>query len=144
MKIGKWQRFFSIGAAFFLSGCLEASFKLSPESRLPKWFEVPNNVPRSDITITMDSYSTLSGGRYIFKMKEKDSIFNEKKIIVDYRMTKELESKERPLGFHKGYPAYEAVTVNGVTDIIEYRKMEPVFYMTDNPTIWRELERSME
>ena len=88
----------------------------------------------------MDSYSTFSGGRYVFRINEKNRPFNVRVITVDYRMTKELESKKRPLGFHKGYPAYEAVTVNGVTDIIEYRKMEPVFYMTDNPAVWRELE----
>ena len=30
-------------------------------------------------------------------------------------------------------------TVNGITDIIEFRKMEPVFYMTDDPAVWKEL-----
>jgi len=37
------------------------------------------------------------------------------------------------------YPAYVAITVNGVTDIIEHRRMEPIFYVTDDPVVWREL-----
>jgi hypothetical protein len=42
-------------------------------------------------------------------------------------------------GFPSGYPAYEVITVNGMTDIIEHRKMEPMFYMTDDPAVWKEL-----
>ncbi len=38
-----------------------------------------------------------------------------------------------------GYPAYEVITVNGVTDIVEFRHMEPIFYMTDDPRVWKEL-----
>lgn len=38
------------------------------------------------------------------------------------------------------YPAYEAITVNGITEIIEHRKMEPIFYVTDDPTVWKQYE----
>jgi hypothetical protein len=34
-----------------------------------------------------------------------------------------------------GYPLYEAVVVNGVTEIIEHKKMEPIFYITDDPGV---------
>ena len=44
-----------------------------------------------------------------------------------------------PPGFPPGYPAYEVITVNGITDIIEHRKMEPIFYVTDDPAVWKEL-----
>jgi hypothetical protein len=37
------------------------------------------------------------------------------------------------------YPQYFAVTVDGITDIVEHKKMEPIFYMTDDPAIWKEL-----
>jgi hypothetical protein len=47
--------------------------------------------------------------------------------------------KHPPQGFPAGYPAYEVVTVNGVTDIIEHRKPEPIFYVTDDPAVWKEL-----
>ena len=28
------------------------------------------------------------------------------------------------------------MTGDGVVDIVEHRKMEPIFYMTDNPAVW--------
>jgi hypothetical protein len=37
------------------------------------------------------------------------------------------------------YPAYEVVTINGVSDLVEHRSMEPVFYMVDDPDIWKAL-----
>jgi hypothetical protein len=50
-----------------------------------------------------------------------------------------LQLKRRPSGFDKGYPLYEVITVNGKTDIIEHRKMEPIFYVTDDPAVRNEL-----
>ncbi len=41
-------------------------------------------------------------------------------------------------GSASDYPAYEAVTVRGVTEIIEHRKMEPFFYVTDNVAVWKQ------
>jgi hypothetical protein len=35
--------------------------------------------------------------------------------------------------------SYEVVTVNGITEIIEHRKMEPLFYVTDDAAVWEEL-----
>jgi hypothetical protein len=49
-----------------------------------------------------------------------------------------VQLKNSPQGFASGYPAYEAITVNGVTEIIEHKKMEPIFYITDDPTIWKQ------
>jgi hypothetical protein len=50
-----------------------------------------------------------------------------------------LRLKNPPQGFPSGYPSYEVVTVNGITDIIEHRRMEPIFYVTDDPAVWNEL-----
>jgi hypothetical protein len=30
---------------------------------------------------------------------------------------------------------YEAITANGITEIIEHRRMEPVFYVNDDPAL---------
>jgi hypothetical protein len=56
-----------ITIAASLAGCLESSFELAPESRLPKWLEAPDGVPRSDLRVTMDYYSTFSGGEFVFR-----------------------------------------------------------------------------
>jgi hypothetical protein len=50
-----------------------------------------------------------------------------------------LQLKNPPQGFPPGYPAYEVITVNGITDIVEHRKPEPIFYITDDPAVWKEL-----
>jgi hypothetical protein len=47
--------------------------------------------------------------------------------------------KHPPQGFPPGYPAYEVITVNGMTEIIEHKKMEPIFYINDDPTVRKEL-----
>jgi hypothetical protein len=49
--------------------------------------------------------------------------------------TKDLRPERRRFD----YPAYAAITVNGVTDIIEHRRMESIFYVTDDPAVWKEL-----
>ena len=49
------------------------------------------------------------------------------------------ELKSLPDGFPKGYPCYIVITKDDITDIIELRKMEPFFYMTDDPDVWNEL-----
>ena len=128
-------------ATIGLAGCLESSFELAPESRLPKWLEAPKGVPRSDLRVTMDYYSTFSGGEFVFKFYDKNKFFNVKKIALttDEQPTiRTVELKNPPAGFPKGYPAYNVVTVDGITDIIERRKMEPIFYVTDDPAIWKE------
>lgn len=36
-------------------------------------------------------------------------------------------------------PGYEIITINGVTEVIEHRRMEPIFYITDDPAVLSEL-----
>jgi hypothetical protein len=33
------------------------------------------------------------------------------------------------------YPGYEVITADGITEVIEHRRMEPIFYITDDPDI---------
>lgn len=37
------------------------------------------------------------------------------------------------------YPAYVAVDVNGTTEVIEHRKIKPIFYLNDDPAVREEL-----
>jgi hypothetical protein len=50
-----------------------------------------------------------------------------------------LQLKHPPQGFAPGYPSYEVVTVEGKTEVVEHRKMEPVFYISDDPAVLKEL-----
>jgi hypothetical protein len=46
-----------------------------------------------------------------------------------------LQLRDPPQGFDPGYPAFEVVVAGGVTEIIEHKKMEPIFYVNDDPAI---------
>lgn len=50
-----------------------------------------------------------------------------------------ITQKKPPDGFPEDYSSYEVITVNGITNIIEYHKKEPMFYVADDPNVWREL-----
>src|ERR1700676_5544747 len=58
-----------------------------------------------------------------------------KKVDGKVEGSEPFELKHPPPGFPPGYPAYEIVTVNGTTEIIEHRKPEPIFYLTDDPAV---------
>jgi hypothetical protein len=40
-------------------------------------------------------------------------------------------------GSMSDYPGYEAVVVNGTTELIEHKRMEPIFYVTDDAAVWK-------
>jgi len=90
----------------------------------------------------MDLHSTTSGGKAIFKLSKKGNILSIDKHVVTTDEQPSIRSVQlggQPEGTPKGYPRYKVVTINGITDIIELRRMEPVFYMTDDPGVWKEL-----
>lgn len=126
-----------------LQGCgffPESSFELAPESRLPKWFTLPSGLSRSDVTVTMDYYI---GKTATFKLLDtKKAILA--KVDGTVKGTEPLLRKMPQPNFTEGYPAYEIITVNGISDIIEHRKMEPIFYTTDDPAVWAELNGSFK
>jgi len=137
--MGLYLKAIFISGALSLSGCLESSFELAHESRLPKWFTLPDNLSRNDVSVTMNYYISLSSGKgeAVFSLKRSDGRKLQKIKALTGRYP--LELKNKPEGFPKGYPKYEVITVNGITDIVEHRKMEPFFYMTNDPVVWREL-----
>ncbi|HEV7219212.1 MAG TPA: hypothetical protein VGN39_10085 [Terriglobales bacterium] len=110
----------------------ESTFQLASESRLPKWITLPAGLTRADVSLTMSYYTKPWPWGW-------DTTF----ILKDAKgqvLTKVYgKDKHPPPGFPPGYPGYEIITVNGITDIIEHRKMEPIFYVTDDPAIWKEL-----
>ena len=121
-----------------LTGCLEASFELDSNTRPPKWFEMPTGMKRSDLRVTMEYHSTFSGGEYVFKFYNKNKFFKLKKISVTTNEQPTIRTKALK-NSSGNYPAYNVITIKGITDIVERRKMEPIFYMTDDPKVWKEL-----
>jgi hypothetical protein len=63
-----------------------------------------------------------------------------KKETGKMRCKEPFQLKNPPQGFPSGYPSYEAIIVNGIVEIIEHRKMEPIFYVTDDTAVWKQYE----
>ncbi len=116
----------------------ESTFELASESRLPKWITLPPELTRADVSITMSYYNMPWGGNAVFILQDARGQ-TRTKVRGKTRGLGPSYLKHPPQGFPSGYPSYEVITVNGITDIIEHRKMEPIFYVTDDPTVWKEL-----
>jgi hypothetical protein len=111
----------------------ESSFQLASESRLPKWITLPPGYTRSDVSITM-SYFIWSGAGFVVRDEKGETL--EK---VDGSMKcSNFQLRNPPPGFPPGYPAYTEIVVKGTSEMIEHRKMEPVFYVSDDPAVREE------
>lgn len=122
-----------------LLGCQqpESTFEIAKQSRLPKWFTIPDGLTRSDVTVTMTYYIKSSGRTAKFTLLDR-----ERHTIAEMNgSVKGLEPVQlkNAAASSSGYPSYEIITVNGITEVIEHRRMEPVFYITDDASVLNEL-----
>ena len=116
----------------------ESTFELASESRPPKWITLPPGLTRADVSITMSYYVWPWGGSAIFLVRGKEGKILEK-IHAKVRGLGPDRLKNPPPGFPPGYPSYEVITVKDMTEVIEHRRMEPIFYVTDDPAVRKEL-----
>ena len=124
-------------ACLVLTGCglfPESSFSLANESRLPKWFTLLPNQTRANVTVTMDYYIDSSGATTIFTLRNSNGAVISK-VTGKNKTLEPLQRKEKLPGYPEGYPSYEIITVGEITEIVEHRKMEPIFYVTDDPVV---------
>ena len=117
----------------------EASFQLASDSRLPKWITIPTGLTRADVSLTMNYYVKPWGRSAQFVLRDKNGRII-KKEDGKMRCKEPFQLKNRSQGLSSDYPAYEAITVNGITEIIEHRRMEPIFYVTDNQDLWKQYD----
>lgn len=105
-------------------GFVESEFELAQESRMPKWVKIPSNLSRTDVSIRITYYT-----------------FGKVKIIV-YGPLPRRKILGKMIGTHhwhpiteqRGYvakPSYSIITVNGIDEIFEQRRLEPILYVTD-------------
>jgi hypothetical protein len=118
-------------------GCVESRFSLASDSRLPKWVTPPPGLTRANVSLELTYYIMPWGGRARFILRDKNGQVI-KKEDGKTRCTEPFQLKSPPQGFPSRYPSYEAITINGMTEIIEHRKMEPIFYVTDDTAVWQQ------
>ena len=123
-----------VASVMALAGCAESSFVLAPESRLPAWFEVQPGEARADVSVKMDYYVRSNGREASFALVDsRGHEYGTKHGTLQGLEPLTLQSSVA------GYPSYEIVTVGGITDVLEHRRMEPMFYVTDDPAILKRL-----
>jgi hypothetical protein len=132
--------FFSV-----ISGCSESTFDLSQQSRLPKWFNVPDGMNRKDIKVTLDYYVYPSSREAVFKIYDINNGNQIQKVAAQLEGPEPVNlSHESHEESKKDRPVYEIVSVNGQIDVIEHREKAPVFYFTDDPLVWKKLGLKLE
>jgi hypothetical protein len=116
----------------------ESTFQLSDASRLPKWFALNAGLSRSQVTVEMSYYISPLGGTATFVMKQRDgSVIStaKGKVRGDHPIYLGPPISD-PL---RRYPSYEVVTVNGISEAIEHRAMEPIFFVSDDAVVLNQL-----
>lgn len=121
-----------------ISGChmSEASFVLAQSSRIPKWFALPAGATRKDVEVNMTYYVEDQGRIAKFTFID----LRDNKVLAQadgtLRGLEPLKVKtDQPTA---KTPTYEIVSVAGVTELVEHRSMEPVFYISDDANLKRE------
>jgi hypothetical protein len=86
----------------------------------------------------MSYYISPFGGTATFVMKRKDGSIISKsngRVRGDHPIYLGPPTSD-PL---RQYPSYEVVTVNGISEAIEHRAMEPIFYVSDDAAVLNQL-----
>ncbi len=109
----------------------ESDFDLEEDSRLPRWFVLPEGVQRSDVTVNLAFYVTsiprdVSLTFRIWGGKKLGSIYGD--ILNDSSGPRE-----------GALSAYIAIRANEIIDIVQRRGGYPTFRMNDDPNVWRAL-----
>ena len=86
---------------FNIVGCTESSFRLSKESRLPKWFDVPDKLSRDRFQVTMDYYSKPGKGLAVFTLYDSNNNKLEQ-VTGDLKGIHPIKLKKQPEGFPEG------------------------------------------
>jgi len=118
----------------------EASFKLSPESRFPRWFSIPEKYDRKDLTVQIHYYAPIPPFTYDLKAELLGP-------PPDFRVLDRASGMHRwhPDSERRGYqvnPGYIIASVNGVEEVVEHKAMEPIFYISDDPQLMNEMKQA--
>jgi hypothetical protein len=117
----------------------ESTFTLAGGSRLPKWVTLPPGLTRADVSLAMSYYIRPWGSSAQFTLRSKNGRVMMKE-DGKVRCKEPFQLKSSPQQPPSGYLTYEPISINGITEIIEHRKMEPTFYVTDNSAVWKQYQ----
>ena len=122
-----------------IGGGVEAKFVLAPDSRLPAWLSIPNKLQRSDVVVVL-KYLTPSrdSDDAVVEIQDRDG-----RSLVSahgqFCWHSSMQNKKNKFGGFDSdvYPRYTYVKINGITEVVEHRRMEPVFRISDDAELRR-------
>lgn len=128
---------FSILSCAPLFGAVEARFTLAPDSRLPKWFSLPAGTDRAGISVHL---------AYLTPAKDADDAVLEMRDGRGQSLASirgracwhpVMEAKKNKHGGFDpdSYPHYRYIESQGAIEVIEHRRMEPIFRISDDPAL---------
>jgi len=106
----------------------ESNFTLSLDSRFPKWFTIPPGYDRKDLAVEIYYYAPPPFINSNFKTT----------LLGPPPEYKQLAKKIGTGQWHpitksySDYPNYYIVKVDNTVELIEHKKMEPLFYISDD------------
>jgi len=113
----------------FRYGFVESNFKLSKDSRFPRWFNCENEVSCEDLELNFTFYT------HPFLKKVRIEVYDEKKDrkkIYDFVGSYKYHDLTKDIPRNK-YPRYIVITVDGKEEVFEHRVLNPFLYVIDIP-----------
>jgi hypothetical protein len=123
-------------AACSSRGCVESEFHLAKDSKLPVWFQIPDGMNRQDLDVILTYYTTGPADITLIDIRDGKSkpIIKIKGENIHHPEYWAWAQEDWP---NRSHPGFVVINVNGVSEIIEHKKMEPLFYVSNEATVQR-------
>ena len=108
-------------------GLAESNFNLARESRLPRWFQLPDGVSRGDITVEFVYF--LSKTKIAAINNKTGKIFFSAEADQKHHPITEAESKRMKQGWP--CPSYVLISANGIEEVIAHIEKGDIVYIVE-------------
>jgi hypothetical protein len=127
---------FLIIVAALLSGCVESTFDLSSDSRLPEWFSLPSGLSRGDVSVKLTYLApSRSSDDAVLELRRKDGVLLSK-VTGQFCWHPAMESmKNKYGGFDPGLQVrFAYIRAGGKIEVVEHTS-GPVFRINEQPAL---------
>jgi len=125
----------SLVSCVSVNGILESEFKLAQESRLPVWFSpLSDDTKREELTVNLRFYTPIFGGNDAVLVLKK-GIFPLKRVSGKSEFHAKHRTWARENWPERARPAFTYITVDGVTELVEFKKKGPIFYISTESSV---------
>jgi hypothetical protein len=92
---------------------------------------------RSDFSVQMDYWSGPVGRTATITLRSGGRRLDS--VVATLRGSEPLTLVPKPKAGPIPYPSYEVLTAKGISEVVEHRRMEPIFYIVDDLNVKRQL-----